>query len=134
MWSKIRSSFILKKIFLYISNKKKFNTIVYNKELQKKLGLNLYDFIRFSDGKFKKGKNTICLYNIDESLIYEGDYLNNKKNGYGKEYNEKGKLIYEGDYINDKKWTGTEKIYDEMNSELIFGYRFEDMKMGKKSI
>ena len=48
-------------------------------------------------------------YNIDGNiefefgtLIYEGEYLYNMKNGKGKEYNYNGKLEFEGEYINGK--------------------------------
>ena len=33
-------------------------------------------------------------------LIYEGDYLNGKRNGKGKQYHWNGELEYEGDYLN----------------------------------
>ena len=33
-------------------------------------------------------------------LIFEGEYLNGKKNGKCKEYNNFGKLVYEGEYEN----------------------------------
>ena len=36
-----------------------------------------------------------------------------EKNGNVKEYNEKGELIFEGEYLNNKKWKGIEKVYDE---------------------
>ena len=37
-------------------------------------------------------------------MEYEGEYLNMKKNGKGKEYYESnGQLLYEGEYLNDKK-------------------------------
>ena len=52
MWRKIRSSLILKKIMNNIENKIKFNLILYNKSIQKKLGLDLNDFRRFS-GRYK---------------------------------------------------------------------------------
>ena len=88
MWQKIRSTFILKKIFNYVDNKIKFNTIVHNKNLQKKLGLNLIDFRRFSgrykeekDGKTKEYNSYTC------ELIFEGEYSKGKRNGEGKEYN-----------------------------------------------
>ena len=45
MWEKISSSLIIKKIFMFISEKKKFNIIIYNK---KKFGFNLTDFISMS--------------------------------------------------------------------------------------
>ena len=35
-------------------------------------------------------------------LKYEGEYLNGKRNGNGKEYNRNGELIYEGLYLNGK--------------------------------
>ena len=38
--------------------------------------------------------------NVD--LIFDGEYLEGKKNGKGKEYN-KGKLINDGDYLNGER-------------------------------
>jgi len=35
--------------------------------------------------------------------LFEGEYLNGKRNGKGKEYNEEGNLIYEGDYLNGER-------------------------------
>ena len=35
-------------------------------------------------------------------LLFEGEYLNGKKNGKGKEY-YKGKLTFDGEYLNGKK-------------------------------
>ena len=45
-------------------------------------------------------------YNDNGDLIYEGDYLNNKRNGQGKEYIE-NKIIFEGEYLKGKN--GMEK-------------------------
>ena len=37
-------------------------------------------------------------------LIYEGEYLNKKRNGKGKEYNEfSNKIKFEGEYSNGKR-------------------------------
>ena len=75
MLRKIKSLFILKKIFSNINNKRKYNTIVYNKKLHKKLGLDLIDFRRFS-GKYKveiDGKIKIC-NSYNDRLIYYGYY------------------------------------------------------------
>ena len=36
-------------------------------------------------------------------LKYEGEYLNGKRNGKGKEYDEEGNLIFEGDYLNGER-------------------------------
>ena len=39
----------------------------------------------------------------DGKLSFEGDYINGKKNGKGKEYNNDGELIYEGEYLNGER-------------------------------
>ena len=48
--------------------------------------------------------------------------MNGKRNGKGKENNYYHNLIFEGEYLNDKKWTG--KGYDQKGNiiyELIDG-------------
>ena len=42
---------------------------------------------------------------------FEGEYLNGKRNGKGKEYYDNGELLFEGDYLNGKKWNGKIKKY-----------------------
>ena len=65
MPEKIRSTFILKKIFNQMDDKRKLQSIVYNKKLQQKLGLNLIDFRRMSgryiERKVVKQKNIIVI-------------------------------------------------------------------------
>ena len=54
-------------------------------------------------------------------MIFEGEYLNDKRNGKGKYYYNQGDklmLIFEGEYLNDKKH-GNGKEYDEYGN-LIF--------------
>ena len=54
-----------------------------------------------------KGKEYYDVY-----LIFEGEYLNGKRNGKGKEYNYyDGDLSFEGEYLNGKK-NGKGKEYD----------------------
>ena len=36
-------------------------------------------------------------------LLFEGEYLNGKKNGKGKEYDYYGELVYEGKYLNGER-------------------------------
>ena len=43
----------------------------------------------------RKGKE----YYNNGVLLFEGEYLNGKKNGKGKEYNYNGKLKFEGEYF-----------------------------------
>ena len=39
-------------------------------------------------------------YDSYDKLIFEGEYLNGKRNGKGKEYYN-GKLVFEGEYLYD---------------------------------
>ena len=47
-------------------------------------------------------KNDCNSYNKDE-LIFEGEYLNGKRNGNGKEYDKYDILIFEGEYLYNQK-------------------------------
>ena len=47
-------------------------------------------------------------YDYNCNLIFEGENLNGKRNGKGKEYSS-GELILEGEYLNDKR-TGIGKV------------------------
>ena len=35
--------------------------------------------------------------------MFEGEYLNGKRNGKAKEYNRNGKITFEGEYLNGNK-------------------------------
>jgi len=48
------------------------------------------------------GNGKIKEYSYDGKLEFEGEYLNGKRNGKGKEYID-GELIFEGEYLNGKK-------------------------------
>ena len=63
-----------------------------------------------------RGKELDCYGNI----LFEGKYLNGKRNGKGKEYDYSGNLIFEGVYLNGKIWIGKEyakngNFYQEIN-------------------
>ena len=60
-----------------------------------------------------KEKNDIRKeYYDNDKLKYEGEYLNGKRNGNGKEYDWlSGELIFEGEYKDEKRWNGIEKEY-----------------------
>ena len=49
--------------------------------------------------------------NDNRQLEFEGEYLNGKRNGKGKEYDYDGKLKFEGEYLNGEK-NGKGKEYD----------------------
>ena len=74
-------------------------------------------------------------FNDFGTLIFEGEYLNGKRNGKWKEYNSYGNIIFDGEYLNWKRWNG--QFYDENNDLLIYelkdgkGYIKECLKIRK---
>ena len=143
MLENIKSKKILKEIFKQLNYKWKLNLIKYNKKLQNIMiiDLNYYKTVsnryiiyestrkgkeynsyndniifegEYLDGKRNgKGKE----YYIFGNLLFEGEYLNGKRNGRGKEYYENGKLKFDGEYLNGKEWNG--KGYDMNKNNLI---------------
>ena len=63
--------------------------------------------IKLINYKFYSGKYIIYENNIkgkeysgyNDNLLFEGEYLNGKRYGKGKEYDKDGKLIFEGKYF-----------------------------------
>ena len=55
-------------------------------------------------------------------MLFEGEYLNWKRNGKGKEYYNNGKLKFEGEYLNNKRWNGV--IYNPKG--LLIGMVIEN--------
>ena len=56
--------------------------------------------------------------------MFEGEYLNGKRDGDGKEFFNNGKLKFEGKYINGKEWE--RKGYD------LLGNIIYELKGGKR--
>ena len=74
----------------------------------------------------EKGKE----YNINnEKLKFEGEYLNGKRNGKGKEYYDNGKLKFEGEYLKGEKWKG---IGNDFNSKGILISKYKYLNGKKK--
>ena len=149
----IKSPFIIKNIFSFLSEKQKLNMVMYNQQSQKLLVLDIKDYKKIS-GKYKiGGKNGkgkvyfIGSYKLEFEgeylngkekekenyynaiLIFEGEYLDGKRNGKGKEYNYyDGKLKFEGGYLNGKKdGKGKEYYYDgklKFEGEYLNGKRW----------
>ena len=128
----ISSSFIINKIFSFLSEKEMLNMIIYNKELKNMLFVDIKYYKKIScrykigekngkgreflistnklvfEGEYLNGKRKgkgIEYYNGGE-LKFKGEYLNGKRNGKGKEYYDDDKLMFEGEYINGKRWNG----------------------------
>ena len=66
------------------------------------------------------GNGKVKIYYEERQLAFEGEYLNGKRNGKGKEYNNfGGKLIFEGEYLNGER-NGKGKEYNNYNGKLEF--------------
>ena len=67
-------------------------------------------------------------------LVFEGEYLNGKRNenGKGKEYDYIGNIIFEGEYRNGKKWNGIIREYESNGYYLKANIKMEK-KMEKEN-
>ena len=82
----IESAYIMKDIFSFLSEKQKLDIIIYNNHLQKIFGISIKDYKRLSK-IYKKGKKNGIGKEFDisgKNLLFEGEYLNGKRNGKGK--------------------------------------------------
>ena len=68
-------------------------------------------------------------------LIFEGEYLNGKRNWKGKEYYYIGQdipvLIFEGEYLNGERWNGKGEEIGEDSETLFEGEYINGKKNGK---
>ena len=123
----IKSKYIVKQIFSFILPKQQLKIIKYNQKLKILLELNDINKIKTESKKVLEiddngfGK----IYSLDGSdLYFEGQLLNGKKNGFGKEYQKtigcltpgKGKHIikkteYKGQYISSSNYIFMEYLF-----------------------
>ena len=111
--------FIFKIVFPYITERKKLDLIIYNKNIQNLFNINV-KYYKSMSGKYKIGeKDGIGKeYDFNDKLLFEGEYKNGKKNGKGKEYNYLGFLIFESEYLSGKK-NGKGKEYFSSEPQKI---------------
>ena len=137
MLNKVKLYYFTKTLFSYLNEGQKLKIVKYNKNLQKNIDRSLIYYKIFSDryiiyDEQDEGKGKEYSGDCDR-LIYEGHFLNGKKNGHGKEYDNTGILIFEGEYLNGKRHgKGKEYNYD---GKLIFEGEYINGKkngMGKK--
>ena len=127
MFHKIKSKLFLKLLFSKINEKIKLEMIKNNKDVQTKIGINIINYKIFSK-KYKvyqksKGKEYDIVTN---NILFEGEYLNQKRNGKGKEYNKYKNLIFEGEYKNGKRNGKGKEFYD--NNKLYFEGEYNNGK------
>ena len=103
-----------------ISEKKKLELIIYNKHLQNLFDINIEDYKKKSN-KYriidKKGFGKEYKLNT-KILLFEGKYINNKRNGIGDEYYESGEIKFKGNYLNGKRNGEGKKYYE--NGKIKF--------------
>ena len=94
---------------------------MYSKAIQNKLEINIINY-KFFSGKYrvgeKNGKNYI-FFGVNDEIIFEGEYVNGKRNGKGKEYGNYGKIKFEGEYLNGNRLIGIEYEKDGKNFKKI---------------
>ena len=114
MLKNVKASYFLRIIFSCIEEKQKLKLIKYNKNLQEKLNIRLINYKLFSRRYIifeSKGEGKEYYY--DHKLEFEGEYLNGKRNGKGKEYDFlNGDLKFEGEYLDGKRNGKGKKYYD----------------------
>ena len=117
MLKNIKSLYIINNIFYCLSEIIKLKLFKHNKKYQKKLGLNIINYQIYS-GKYtiyETNSKIAKEYGInDNSLIFEGEYLNGERNGKGREY-EFDILVFQGEYLNGKKYGKGIEFYDNGN-------------------
>jgi len=81
------SPFIIKHLFSFLEDAPKLNIILYNKYLQNLIGVDI-EYYKIISGKYKivekNGIGKEYILNTNK-LIFEGKYINGKRNGKGKE-------------------------------------------------
>ena len=101
----IKSSFFIRILFSHIYEKGKLKIAKYNKSLQNRLNINIFNYKIFSGRYIIYESNRIGKEydSYNDEFIYEGEYKNGERNGKGKEYDDEGNLLFEGEYKNGKK-------------------------------
>ena len=79
-----------------------------------------HDGVLNFDGEYLNGKRNGKgkQYFWNKKIEFDGEYLNGKKKK-GKEYDHDGHLIFEGEYFNGEKWNGKEKKY-HFDDKIIY--------------
>ena len=56
----------------------------------------------YFDGHFVKGnRHGFGIHAMPDGSRYEGNFVNDLKNGYGECFNKAGRLVYKGNWLND---------------------------------
>ena len=94
MLKNIKSEYFIKMLFMHLNSYRQLKSIKYNKFLQKRLNIDLYNY-----------------------KIFKGTYIEYDSKGKGREYNYNGKLKFEGEYSSGER-NGKGKEYSDFNFPL----------------
>ena len=136
MLKTIKSSYFIPILFSFVYERQKLKVIKYNKILQTNLNINILNYKNFTGRYILYESNRIGkeINYIDKALIFEGEYLNGKRHGKGKEYyrygTTYGKLRFEGEYLNGKRH-GKGKEYGKYGGLMFEGEYLNGQKNGK---
>ena len=131
----VKSLYNIQKILSHLTINKKLDLIIYNKQFQNKIGINIEHYKK--SGRYRIGKKDELgkEYLINkEILIYEGRLKNGIRNAFGKEYNDKGNLIFKGIFLKGKKWNGYLKEYYKNGYLKFEGEIITGIKNGKAKL
>ena len=133
MLTNIKSTYFIHLTLLYLSEKKKMKLINYNKYLQKLMDRKIIHYrllsekTRIYDESKKKGEE----YNYEGTLLFKGEFLNGKRNGYGKEYIQNSDHFrYQGEYLNGKRH-GKGEEFDGQDYLIFEGEYINGKRNGK---
>ena len=124
----VKSNLVNKKIFSFLEERVKLNIIAHNKYYQNELAITLDDYKKLSRKSFEgepNGYGKLYRYNTN-ILLFEGKYLNGKKEGKGKEYDYDGRIIFEGEYKNGKRHGKGKEFY--YFGDILFEGEYSDGK------
>ena len=128
----IKSSYFIQKLFSYVNESQKLKVIRCNKNLQYNLNITILNYKYFTGRYIIYESNGIVkeIDYIDNILRFEGEYLNGKRHGKGKEYNKYSELTFEGEYLNGKRH-GKGKEYNTFGELTFEGEYLNGKRNGK---
>ena len=135
----IKSVFISRILFFHLDEKIKLKAIKYNKNLQNKLDIKLINY-KFYSGKYIIYENNIKgkeYSGYNDILLFEGEYLNGKRFGIGKEYDSVEEIKFEGEYLNEERNGKGKEFYKnrkiKFNGEYLnwerLNFWFKELKL-----
>ena len=109
---------------MHLTEKKKLKVVKCNKSLQKDIDIDIINFKLFNGRYIIYESNGIGKEydGRDDTLIFEGGYLNGQRSGKGKEYYNNGKVRFESEYLNGLRNGKGKEYYN--NGEIKFDGKY----------